>query len=197
MLPEDSLLQLVLFTAGQAAAWYYLRTGRWWVGVCASGAMWVLADWFFVAKHVFGASGSDLTLPLVALQSTAILTIVGLLFALWRRRWSATAKSRPQLFGQGLAAHLRGDHEAARQIFRRLARNDPWDAAAWVAWGNVESRTGTTSRARRCYRRALGVDTRVQYTDLIQHQLERLSPTRQSAEARSAAVAPAAAHPVT
>lgn len=171
----DALLpNLLLFATGQAAAWYYLRTGRWWVGVAASAALWVLADWLFLAKYAFAATGTDLMVPLVALQAVAAGIVLVLAWALWRRRWSATARQRPQIFGDGVAAYLRGDHAAARQTLRRLVRTDPWDTAAWVALGNVELRDGNPARAKRCYRRAVGVDTKALYGDLIAHQLQSM-----------------------
>jgi tetratricopeptide (TPR) repeat protein len=165
---------LVLFAAGQAAAWYYLHTGRTRIGTAATVALWLLADWFLVAKYVFRATGPDLLLPLISLQLVAAATFVALLFAQWRRRRSRTARQRAQLFAAGIAAYLRGAHAEAEATFGRLVRNDPWDTAAWTALGNVMVRTAQPKRARRCYRRALGVDTRKQYAELVRHQLDLL-----------------------
>ncbi|MBL8747525.1 MAG: hypothetical protein JNK78_00085 [Planctomycetes bacterium] len=172
----DALLpNLLLFATGQAAAWYYLRTGRWWIGVLASGALWVIADWYFLARFAFAAESAELLVPLVAMQVVAVWVVLALAFALWRRRWSATARRRAEIYGEGMVAYLRGDHRNAERTFRRLVRTDPWDAAAWVGLGNVGLRTGAFGQARRCFRRALGVDTKTLYADFVKHQMTRLA----------------------
>ncbi|MBL8726991.1 MAG: hypothetical protein JNM25_01080 [Planctomycetes bacterium] len=160
---------LVLFAAGQAAAWYYLHTGRTRIGTAVTVALWVLADWFLVAKYVFRVTGADLVLPLVSLQVVAGATVLALSFAQWRRRRSAVARQRQALFAAGLTAYLRADHGEAEATFRRLVRSDPWDSAAWIALGNVLARAGRPKPARRCYRRALGVDASRQYAELVRH----------------------------
>ena len=161
---------IVLFAAGQAASWYYMHTGRTRIGVASAVALWVLADWFLVAKYVFDAAGTDLLLPLASMQVVAAATAGALSFALWRRRWSAAAKQRTPAFAAAITAYMRGDLDEARSRLRRLVRTDPWDAAAWVALGNVAMRAGERWRARRCYRRALGVDTKKQFVDFVRHQ---------------------------
>ncbi|MBL9077632.1 MAG: hypothetical protein JNL08_09020 [Planctomycetes bacterium] len=177
---------LLLFAAGQAAAWYYLHTGRTRIGAASTVALWVLVDWWLVAHYVYRASGGDLLLPLGLMQATALLTVAALGFALWRRRWSAAAKARPERFTAGMATYLRGDLPAAELEFRRLVRTDPWDAAAWLALANVLARAGRVGPARRCCRRALGVDTTKAHAELVQHQLARLQRT--AAPAADAAV---------
>jgi predicted Zn-dependent protease len=134
----------------------------------------VLADWFLVARYVFRVTGPDLLLPLVSLQVVAASTVLALAFAQWRRRRSAVARQRHELFATGLTAYLRAEHGAAEATFRRLVRTDPWDSAAWIALGNVHARTERETAARRCYRRALGVDAKKQYTELVRHQLALL-----------------------
>lgn len=181
---------LLLFFGGQAAAWYYLRSGRIWIGLAASVSLWVLADWYCVAKYLYGLSGRDLVLPLVLLQAVAAATVVVLLTGLWRRRWSATARQRPQLFGQGLAAYLRGELDLARRTFRRLVRSDPWDAAAWVALGNVETRRHRPGPARRCYRRGRSVDRTGQFADFVAERLRPGPGARPAPAARTAVDAP-------
>jgi tetratricopeptide (TPR) repeat protein len=171
VLVEQLWANLILFAAGQAAAWFYLHTGRTGLGAAATAALWVLADWYLVAKFVYRVEGPGLWLPLAGLQLVAWVTICALSVAQWRRRRSATARQRVQLFADGMAAYLRGRCDEAQAIFRRLARNDPWDAAAWVAWGNVLLRMGRIQPARRCYRRALGVDSARHYAELVRHQL--------------------------
>lgn len=174
MFLDAFLPNLTLFLLGQAAAWYYLRTGRFWVGAMATAGLWILADWALVAKFVFGAVGRDFTLPLVGMQVVALLTAALLAVALWRRRWSKTAKQRPVRFRAGLEAYLRDDLGNAQKVFTGLVRCNPWDAAAWVALGNVQRRLGRARQAAACYRRALGVDRTSDYHDLVHQQQGRL-----------------------
>ncbi|MCR9245298.1 MAG: hypothetical protein NXI31_09720 [bacterium] len=165
MFPDSLLLNLALFVAGQAAAWFYLRSGRLLVGGLATAAIWIAADWAVVARYVF-EDLEQFRIALIAMQLVCV-GIVGLLaFAQWRRRWSGTAKRRAELFEAGTAAYLRDAHDEARATYQRLVRCDPWDAAAWLALGNVHRRADRRSAARRCYRRCLRVDTQREYTDL-------------------------------
>ena len=174
--PQHFLPNLLVFVAGQSAAWYFLRTGRWGVGIAATAALWIIADWVFVAKFVLGAAGADLQLPFASLQITGAATVLLLAWGLWRRRWSAAARHRTELFGKGIACYLSGDHASAQSLFRSLVQANPWDCAAWVALGNVMRRLGQPRRARRCYRRALALDTRRQYSDLVEHQMAQMRP---------------------
>lgn len=169
MLVASLLPNLLVFVAGQAAAWFYLRTGRTWIGALGTAALWTLLDWWLLAKYVFVHDGASLALPLVALQGTALGLCAMLAFARWRRRRSAEAKQRPTRFAAGLAEYLRNDYGAARATFQRLVRVDPWDPAAWIALGDVFGSSGETARAQRCYRRAAAVDLRAEFVDLLQH----------------------------
>lgn len=193
MFAEQLWPNLALFAAGQAAAWYYLHTGRTRIGTAVTVALWVLADWFLVARFVFRATGFDLWLPLISLQLVAGGTVLALLLAQWRRRRSATARQRPQLFAAGLAAYLRGELAGAEATFRRLVRSDPWDTAAWVALGNVLLGAARPKPARRCYRRALGVDTHRHYGELVRHKLASLQASAGRDPAPLAATAARAA----
>lgn len=186
---------LALFAAGQAAAWYYLHTGRTRVGAAATVALWVLLDWFLVAKYVYRLDGGELQLPLGLLQATALGTAFALAFALWRRRWSRAARERALRFAAAMASYLRGDLDAARATLRGLVRTDPWDAAAWVAFGDVLARAGDRKAARRCYRRALGVDTQKVYGEFVRHQQALLEGARTGTTAADAVAARGAVEP--
>ena len=188
MLVESFLANLALFVAGQAAAWYYLRTGRLWWGGLSMAVLWVAADWAVVARYVFGDTGAHYRTALLVLQLTAIATVVALGVALWRRRWSATARQRGELFAEGTRHYLASRHEAARAMFVRLVRADPWDAAAWLALGNAQRRLGQTAASRRSYRRCRRVDLAGEYAEL--------AAALAAPPARPAAT-PAAAEPVT
>ena len=182
MLVDAFLPNLLVFLAGQAAAWYYLRTGRLWIGGVAMAVIWVAADWAVIAHYVFERR-ADFEIALWVMQITAVLVVIALGWALARRRWSATARQRPDLFRQGIRDYLGGKHEAARTTFRRLLAADPWDAAAWLALGNVLRRLGREPGARRAYGRCLRVDLSGEYTDLAREQL-RTQPVRADAADR-------------
>jgi len=161
------LANLSVFLLGQAAAWYYLRTGRAVLGVGATVLLWLALDWWLVQRFVFADGLGDLRAPAIVLQAVAAVTALGLAFALWRRRWSAVARARTDHFRAGVAAALRGDHGAARATFTRLVGTDPWDVAAWIALGDAWQRVGRPARAKRCWRRAAAVDIGRAYADLL------------------------------
>jgi tetratricopeptide (TPR) repeat protein len=173
---DSFLLNLALFVAGQAAAWFYLRTGRLWLGGIGTAMLWIAADWAVMAKYVFADVGPHFRGALVTMQATAVVTVVALALAQWRRRWSDTARKRPELFTAGMTAYLHGAHDSARKMFRRLVRNDPWDAGAWLALGNVHGRQRQPKAAKRCYRRCLRVDLAREYTDLANRLLAGPKP---------------------
>ena len=175
MLADAFLPNLALFVVGQAAAWYYLRTGRPWLGGGAMAALWILADWALVAKFVFGAAGNDFTGPLLGMQLVALAAAGSLAIALWRRRWSKAAKGRAGTFRSGLEAYLRDDLKVAERAFRTLVACDPWDAAAWLALGNVQRRLARASKAAGCYRRARRVDRAGDFQHLVGQQQARLA----------------------
>lgn len=168
MLPTSFWSVFLAFLVGQAAAWIYLRTGRLLLGILATACVWILFDWWLLVRYVFAADADTLGTVAGLLQATAIWIALWLAFGRWRRRWSAAARSRTERFAAGMAQYLRRDHAAARATFTGLVRTDPWDAAAWIALGDVFARAGAAARARRCYRRARAVDIQGQYADLIE-----------------------------
>lgn len=173
MFAAHFLPNLVVFVAGQAAAWYYLRSGRHGLGVAITVPLWALLDWWLVARYVFAVDAVELLWPATALQALTAATVAALAFGLWRRRHSAVARARTTWFGDGMAQYLRSDYGAACATFTRLVRTNPWDAAAWIALGDASARLGQLARAQRCYRRASSVDTQRAYADLLQLRRQR------------------------
>jgi tetratricopeptide (TPR) repeat protein len=169
MFQGQFLPNLLFFVAGQAAALVYLRTGRFWQGAVGTVLLWLFLDAWLVANYVFDSGGVWQWLPLLGIQLTAAVLVGTLGYAFWRRRWSADAKQRQQRFAHGLGAYLRGDYTLARATFTRLANVDPWDAAAWIALGDVLRRVGQGQKAKRCYRRAFAVDRGRAFGDLLRH----------------------------
>lgn len=170
---DGFLVNLLLFAAGQIAAWHYLRTGRLMVGFGATLLLWCLLDAWLVARYAYRLDGPPWSWLLVGFQATAVATLAMLVFGLWRRRWSPTARARGRWFGTGIEQYLRGDLTAAMGTFRRLLRSDPWDAAAWLALGNVLRSQGRLRQARACYRSAQRVDRMGAYKDHARLQLAR------------------------
>ena len=164
---------LLLFLTGQACAWFYLRTGRFWVGFAGTALLWGLLDAWLLLQFVFVVDGPLAFQVLCALRATAGALVLCLGYAQWRRRWSAAAKQRDARFAAGTVQFLRADFAAAKATFLGLVRTDPWDAIAWIWLGDVCARSGEPIRARRCYHRAAGVDTEKVCADLL--QLGRLS----------------------
>ncbi len=165
------LPNLIAFACGQTAAWHYLRTGRSWVGSLLTLGVWSLLDGWLLARYVFAAEPATLRALAIGLQGFAAASVVWLAVALWRRRWSAAARARPERFRAALDALLRGDWSLARAGYRGLVRTDPWDAAAWVGLGDALARAGDGKGAKRCYQRAAGVDVGKQFADLLQLRL--------------------------
>jgi hypothetical protein len=170
---DHVLFNLFVFVVGQAAAWWNLHTGRFWLGITTTVALWLLLDWWLLARYVFGASGASLIAPLLLMQVVAVAAAAAQLWAQWRRRWSSTARSRPQLFTSALVAYMRDDHGSARALLRRLVFSDPWDVAAWLALGDVHRQLGEGRHAKWCYLRARGVDTAGVYGDLLRYRQMR------------------------
>lgn len=162
------LPNLLAFLLGQAVAWRYLRTGRTWVGGLLTLGVWSLLDAWLLARYVFAADPAILRALAGGLQVLAVAAAARLAFVLWRRRWSAAAKSRPERFRAAMAAYLRGEWQQATSDYRGLVRVDPWDAGAWLGLGDALERSGDGKGAQRCYRRAASVDVGKQYADLLQ-----------------------------
>lgn len=161
------LFHVLVFAIGQGAALYYLRTGRYWIGVLSTAALWATLDWWLLQRFVYAEGPAGLWPAALALQAVASAVLLALAIGLWRRRFSAVARARAAHFGSGMASFLRGDHDAALATFGRLVAVDPWDAAAWIALGDVWQGRGRFARARRCWRRAAAVDRRGAYGDLL------------------------------
>jgi len=130
------------------------------------------------------------------LQTTALLVTFGYLWARLRKRLAA--RVRTIRFRQGTAELLQGKLHAAESTFRQLVWSNQWDVSAWISRGDALRRLGILAKARRCYRRAAGVDANGQFADLLAHRVKLLqirSSTRHAIEpdaAVSQAMAPVA-----
>jgi hypothetical protein len=166
------MANVLVFAVGQAFAWLFLRSGRFWLGAGATVALWTFVDWWLVTRFVLATPVEGQQWPLLSLQVTALVTTAAYLGAQLRKRLAAP--KRADRFREGLQQLLSGKLAAAETTFRQLAWVDPWDPAAWIARGDACRRQGAVGRARRCYRRAGGVDVKRRFTDLLSHRLKLL-----------------------
>lgn len=166
------LPNVALFVLGQGVVAVLLRTGRTWLGSALAAWLWLAADAAAVARLVYGETGPWFLLPLVAMQAGTVVGALWLGLRWWWRRRSLPRRERR--FAAALAAYLQQDLPAAERGLRGLVWDDPWDAGAWLLLGDVLRRAGRRGAARRCYRRAGGVDGRKQYRDLLRLRVAEL-----------------------
>lgn len=174
MFPDALLPNVLLFAAGQAAAWAWLRTGFVGRGVAVMVAIWLLADWALVARFVFADAGGSFVLALSLLQLLCAVEAAWLLLLVLRRRFGRLRRQRRQLFAAAFAHHLRGEPAPARALLQRLLRHDPWDVPSRILLALVLSRLGRRQQARRLLRRARGLDRGGSYRDLVVDRLALL-----------------------
>lgn len=169
---------VLVFAVGQAFAWLYARSGRFWLGAGATVTLWVAADWWLVGRYLLGASAAEQVLPVAILQLTSVATTGAFLWAQLRRRQGRAA--RAERHRHAIQRMLAGDHDAAVATFRQLVWSDGWDAAAWVGLGDALRRAGDVTAARRSYARADAVDLANAFADLLSHRRQLLDrPQRQ------------------
>ena len=174
MFPDLFWPSAALSALGVATAVFCLRSGMVVRGLLLLTVLAVAADVALVARYVYSDRGAWFSLSLWTLQLAAAASAAWLLAALVRRRWSADARRREELFAAGFQHYLRDELAAARGLFRRLLRANPWDVAAMVALANVTWREGRAGRARILLRRARRLDRTHSYAAFIGEQLRRM-----------------------
>ena len=184
MFVEAVWIHVVAFGAGQAAAWAYARSGRFWVGAVSTVSLWVAADWWLVSRFLLEVGPARLWAPLLLLHGVALATAASYVWARLRRRGGRRARAARHR--AALALLLRGEQARAEVAYRELVWTDAWDASAWIGLGDAQRRGGDLRKAARSYRRALGVDVRRDFVDLIEHRRASLGADRaeQAAGAR-------------
>lgn len=180
---------VLVFAVGQVFAWLFLRTGRFWVGAGATILLWVSIDWWLVQRYLLATPPEGQQLAVWLLQITAVAVTLSYVWAIVRRRLAAP--QRPARFRSALAELLQGKSKQAEASFAGLVWSDPWDASAWIGRGDSFRRLGVLGKARGCYRRAIGVDTKKEFADLVAHRLKLLQASKpeKSAAKKPAAVA--------
>ena len=181
MFVEAVWVHLVAFGVGQAAAWAYARSGRFWVGATSTALLWGAADWWLVSRFLLDVGPSRLWGPLLLLHGVAVATAVPYVWArLRRRRGRSTRATRHRA---ALALLLSGAQTQAESAYRELVWTDAWDPSAWIGLGDVQRRRGDLRSAARSYRRALAVDVRRDLVDLIEHRQAALGIDRSAPNA--------------
>jgi tetratricopeptide (TPR) repeat protein len=188
--PDLFLPNLLVFVAGVTTAVACLRTGMLQRGILLLVLLLASADAALLLRFAAAERGEAYWLVLTAMQALAVGASVWLLAARARRRWSADARQRRQLFAAALVHYLRHELEPAAALLTRLRRADPWDVPTCLLLGNVLAAGGQLRRARRCYRAAKNLDREAGYVDLVALQLARLE---QGAAPPAPAPAPGAA----
>lgn len=164
------LVNLLCLLVAQACAWHWLRSGRGWLGSLSTLALWGLLDGWLLAQFIYRVQDWPYSELELAFRVVAGAVLTWWLVAQWRRRFSPAARQRDARFQRALQCYLRGEHQAAAALYRRLLAVDPWDAAAWAALGNVRRRQGRLWAARHCYRRCLAVDSTRAFRDHVRQQ---------------------------
>lgn len=172
MFVDAVMANVAVFAVGQVFAWLFLRSGRFWLGAGSTVALWTFIDWWLVSRYLLGTPVEGQQLPVLLLQATAILTTFTWVWAKLRKRLAAP--QRAERFRVGVQQLLAGKHADADATFQKLAWADPWDSSAWIGRGDACRRLGVVAKARRCYRRAAGVDIRGGFRDVIAHRLKLL-----------------------
>ncbi len=171
MYPDQLLPNLAIFAAGVLVATACLRTGLVARGVWLMVVVWCLADGALLVRYALEDRGELYVATLWVMQAVCALSVLWWLWARLRRRLGRMARERNAVFAEGQASHLRGDFDAARRVFARLLRHDPWDTATTVAMAEVMQAQGKNSAARKLLRRARNLDLRKDYSDLITARL--------------------------
>lgn len=168
----DALLpNLLLFAAGQAAAWGWLRTGFVRRGLLVMAVIWTLADWALLSRFVFGDAAGSYPIALLSMQLVCVVEAAWFAQARLRRRYGKLGAQRQRLFAAAFQHYLRGEATPAVQLLQKLLQHDPWDVPSLILLANVEARQGRRPKARRLLGRARGLDRRGDYGDLVGEQL--------------------------
>ena len=72
MFVDAVLANVLVFAVGQAFAWLFLRTGRFWVGAAATTALWASMDCWLVQRFLLATPAEGQQLAVLILQATAL-----------------------------------------------------------------------------------------------------------------------------
>jgi hypothetical protein len=172
--PHSFLPNAAFFAVGCVAAVYLLRTGMAVFGALLLAGVALCADLALVARFAFDAQGPWFGVGLWGMQGLTLLACAWLATALSRRRWSNDAKQKDELLRLAMQSYLRGEHDAARALYARVRRADPWDFSARIGLANIAWREGQPAAARRQLAIARRLDLDGKNGDLIDELLRRV-----------------------
>ena len=173
--PHSFLPNAAFFAVGCVAAVYLLRTGMAVFGALLLAGVALCADLALVARFAFDAQGPWFGVGLWGMQALTLLACAWLAAALSRRRWSSDAKQKDELLRLAMQSYLCGEHDAARALYARVRRADPWDLGARIGLANVAWRQGRPAAARRQLTIARQLDRDARHGDLIDEQIRRIA----------------------
>lgn len=194
MFPDQFLPNAVVFAIGIATAIWLLRSGMVMFGALVFAGTALGADLALVARFVYQERGGWFLIGLWGMQALALGSAVWLVFAVARKRWSADSRRRDELLQAAFQHYLRDELSAARQLFLRLRRADPWDVAAAIGLANVRWRQGHAGKARALLLSAKRLDRTGSFAGFLAEQQRRVangSPHRVPAAAKPDPVADA------
>ena len=174
MLEDSFLINFLIFAAGQAAAWFYLRTGRRSRGLTLMIGGWVLADILLVERFAFQSTGPLFYLALSSLQLWSLFEVVMLVRARRHRRRPDVLAARSAGFRTSFHHYLRGELDVAVEGYRKILKSDPWDVPTVVALATALSRSGAARAARSMCIRAQRLDVDARFADVVEDELRRL-----------------------
>ncbi|MEQ1630970.1 MAG: hypothetical protein ABL997_01260 [Planctomycetota bacterium] len=195
MFPDQFLPNAAIFAIGIATAFWLLRSGMVMFGALVFAGTALGADLALVARFVYQVHGDWFLIGLWGMQALALGSFAWLVFAIARKRWSADSRRRDELMQAAFQHYLRDELSAARDLFIRLRRADPWDVAAAIGLANVRWRQGHGGKARALLISAKRLDRTGSFAGFLAEQQRRVangSPRRTAAGQKSDPVADAA-----
>lgn len=175
MFADAFLPNLLVFVLGQIAAWGYVRTGLVVRGALAMVVCWAAADFALVARFAYSETGTPYRAALLVMQVWSLVEFVFFVTGRWMRRSPARRAERARLLREAGIHWLRDEADAARPIYTRLVRRDPWDAAAALGLATLHVENGDSRKARTWLHRVRAVDTEKAFADVVEHELARLA----------------------
>lgn len=183
MFADSFSINLLIFLAGQAVAYGYLRTGRKTRGLSLMILSLVFVDVALVRAFAFEDRGTWFRVSLLLMQVYSLVELFLFTTGRLRRRLRKNREQREQRFRNAFLHYLRNDLEAAIGEYRWLLKADAWDLEATLALATALARQGESKQARRWFRSARALDLGGRYADVISDELKRYSVARRKAVA--------------
>ena len=181
MFEGSFLINLLIFVAGQATAYGYLRTGRKVRGIALMVLLLVFADVALVRVLAFQQRDIVFRLSLSLMQAYAFIELLLFATGRLRRRLPKVRQERDERFRSAFLHSIRNEMDAAIADYRGLLKLDPWDLESTLGLATALARSGNRKQARRYFRAARSLDLKDQYADVISDELRRFGVKRKKA----------------